>query len=192
MNSVMIIKCPTWQHEGCAEVIRDATRDLPRIKVGGAPDLKLFHSMGLKTPDLVLCDGDSQTHAGFPTVVFEIGVSQTQASLNYNAARLLFGSRGQINAVVNIKVKTKGTAEAPGELESLFVDVWRYKATPVSEKDVEGLKKKVILTENKPASPTDVSWSFAFIITEKRLYRLDAKPRCYQVGHPTPSPPPPF
>ena len=101
MNSVLILRCPTWQHEGCAEVIRDAIRDLPSIRVGGVPDLKLFNGMGLKTPDIVLCDNNSQSHAGFPTVVFEVGVSQTQALLNFNAARLLFSSKGQINAVVD-------------------------------------------------------------------------------------------
>ena len=185
MNSVLIFRCPTWQHEGLAEVVRDAMRDLSSIRVGGAPDLKLFNGLGVKTPDIVLCDDNSQSHAGFPTVVFEVGVSQTQASLNFNAARLLFGSKGQINAVVNLKVTTKGTAEAPGELESLFVDVWRLLVTVVDDKDVEGLTRRKILTkENQSASPTVVSWSFTYITRAQRLFRLEAKPHCYQVGHP--------
>ncbi len=182
MNPVLIFQCPTWQHEGVADVIRNATRDLPRIRVGGAPDLKLFNKLGVKTPDIVLCDRYSQKHAGFPTVAFEVGYSQSQASLNYNAARLLFGSQGKINTVVNIKVTTQGRAEASGELESLFVDVWRMIPKLVNEKDVDGLLREKILTkENRLANPAILSWSFQYITTERRLFQLKARAHRYQV-----------
>ena len=185
MDSVLIFRCPTWQHEGVADVIKNATENLPRIRVGGSPDLKLFNKLGVKTPDLVLCDRESRKHAGFPTVVFEVGYSQTQAALNYNAARLLFGSLGKINTVVNVKITTKGRAGDLEELESLVVDVWRLTASVVTKSDVEGLMHRKILTKgNQLASPNAVSWVFSYITTEKRLYKLNVKPRRYQVGRP--------
>jgi len=182
MNGTIIIQCPTWQHKSIVDVIKDASANLSRVRIGGAPDLSLFNGLGVKTPDLVLCDRDRTTHSGFPTVAFEVAFSQSQASLNYNAARLLFGSRGKINTVVNIKVTKTGMAEAPGELKSLLVDVWRMTVKVVDERLVENLpRQQILMKENKVASSDVVSWFFSYITTARQLYHLKAKPHHYQV-----------
>lgn len=182
----MIWTCPTWQHESLTGVISNALQRQPhpRIIMGGSPDLKLFKKLGIKCPDLVLYDDRTDKHAGFPTVVFEVGYSQPQASLNFNAARLLFGSRGKINAVVNVKVTV--AADEKGKerkVQHLVVDVWRMVPHSVTEKEMEGRERDRILTkEYKPASSNSLSWSFSYIAKEKILFHLKAKPRRYQVS----------
>jgi hypothetical protein len=180
MNQVLILQCPSWQHEAMVHVVTEAVQNhLSWIKVGGSPDVTLFHKLGIKTPDLVLCDRNSKNHGGFPSVVFEVGYSQSQEELNYNAARVLFGSRGKVNAVVTVKVTTTEN----DTLKSLFVDVWRVALRAEKEEDVEGIPREIILTkENKPASPKVLSWSFYFVTKEKKFYLLNAKPRRYQAS----------
>jgi hypothetical protein len=182
----MIWSCPTWQHESLTGVVSEALQRQPhpRVKMGGSPDLKLFKKLGIKCPDLVLYDDRTTKHAGFPTIVFEVGYSQSQASLNFNAARLLFGSRGKINAVINVKVAV--AAEEKGKervVKSLVVDVWRMLPCEVNEKEVETFERDRILTkEHKPASSKSLTWSFSYITTEKKLFHLKARPRRYQVS----------
>ncbi len=126
----------------------------------------------------MLCDRNDQNHSGFPTVVFEVGYTESQAALNYNAARLLFGSGGCINTAVTIKLIVE-----EGEIKYVGVDVWRM--TCEVENEVEGIKRDVILTkENKLANPRTLSWFFSFFTTEDAtLFHLKAEPLHYQVIH---------
>ena len=154
----MIIKFPTWQHEGTIQAVTGAIakQGLKNIRIGGSPDLKLDEGFGIKCPDLVLCDSRDPHHEGMPTVVFEAGFTQTQAALNFNAARLLFGSGGHINAVVNIKLSAKEL-----ELEYLAVDVWRR--TVVDEKQMTLQKDTILMSPDKIADPQTLSWSFSYL-----------------------------
>jgi len=175
----MIVKYPTWQHESLNDVVTATLRELnePRIRVGGAPDLDLLKGLGCKCPDIVLCDRDDRNHAGFPTVAFEIGYSQSQAALNYNAARLLFGSGGKINAVVTVKVSLNENST----LSYLGIDVWRMTIREVDEDGIEGIERDAILTkENKLADSRLISWSFSFFTTEGDTHPLPGKP-CHLV-----------
>lgn len=114
----------------------------------------------------------TRTIPGSLTVVFEVGYSETQEALNYNAARLLFGSRGCIKLVKE------------NEITYVGVDVWRM-TYEVDEDKVKEIERDVILTkENKPASPRTLSWFFSFSTkVEDTLFQLKAKPLHYQVSH---------
>lgn len=181
MNRTLIITCPTWQHESLSDVVAEALRQQTsgRIRMGGSPDLKLLKEFGNKCPDLVLCDPGSDKHAGFPTVAFEVGYTQSQAALNYNAARLLFGSGGKINAVVTTKVHAKGTV-----LEYLGVDIWRMIPAVVAEEDVVSIPTDtILLADNTVAIPTVLSWSFSCLSVEEGvMFRLKTKVHHYEVN----------
>ena len=114
-------------------------------------------------------------------MAFEIGYSQSQAALNYNAARLLFGSGGKINAVVTVKVSLNENST----LSYLGIDVWRMTIREVDEDGIEGIERDAILTkENKLADSRLISWSFSFFTTEgDTLFHLKAEPIHYQVSH---------
>ena len=181
MNNVIIVKCPTWLHESLNHVVFETIQghSHQRIRLGGAPDVNLLKNLGSKCPDIVLCDKNDQDHDGFPTVAFEVGYTQTQADLNFVAARLLFGSGGKINAVVTAKVDVKDD-----KIQFLGIDVWRMTAKYKTGVEVEGIKRGVILTkENKLADPSKLSWFFSFVVeADDTLFQLKVKPIRYQVS----------
>lgn len=113
----LIVKLPGYPHE-VFPLFFGELENFPRgLKLGGSPTLDLFWGTERKVPDATIYaksegihDGDGETGAWVkaqPTIVVEVGLSQSLADLAYCAARLLFGSFGAIRLVVSIELTRK-------------------------------------------------------------------------------------
>lgn len=105
---------------------------------GGSSNIKLFGKKQVKAPDLSFLqtwkrqgtdpEEDAERNRT-PTVVVEIGVSQSVRKLNYDAARLLMGTHGLIQLVLNVKIERN--PEDLYQVDWITADMWTLEDTSI-------------------------------------------------------------
>lgn len=140
----MIVRFPTNTHEAFQAVLFDdqpiGLRKL--VRYSGSANIPLFESTQEKSPDLSFVqkwqvprksdDEEDNPRNRIPTAVVEIGVAQTRAKLNFDAARLLMGTNGFIQMVLNIKIQ-RGVGDKIHHVKWITADMWTLDDVAVRE-----------------------------------------------------------
>ncbi len=173
----LIVKWPTAQHEFIRNLLPKLLNNQGHsqsIRLGGSTDIPLFGGKETKSPDESFHDdsnsNDPQLNDSAPTVVWEVGVSQTLAKLNYDAARILIGTLGRTQLVVNVKIEIQAM-----ELMKISMDLWEVVISYMSRPFLEGGSvacqcNRILTAEGEPAKPTTVGWEFHYFSQEENQY----------------------
>jgi len=176
-DETLIIKLPFIHHEIMPALLtRLAKSDhMARLTFGKDGDVlqagSAFINLGKgskKCPDESFYDSKSPKglpESKFPTIVFEVGLSETQNKLNHDAARILTGSNGLVLTVVTIKISVS-PFEGGGngkQLDSVVVYFWSMHIAdperlpdPASKKRRETARYLGVLCDNS-GEPVTVS-----------------------------------
>jgi hypothetical protein len=127
---------------------------LQGVDVSGSADIHLFDKK-IKSPDAAIYPAQTKAPSEggrrrpdskhYPTLIFEVGRSQSRESLAYNAARVLLCTGRRVWTVVTIKIFT-----ASHKLEKVTVDVWEAKLARLKIPDT---KKRSQTSGNYPTIP---------------------------------------
>jgi len=150
----LFVKCPTAAHE-VALILLHRISPLQGVDVSGSADIYLFDKK-VKCPDAAIYpsqtnppgEGDHLRRPDskhYPTIIFEVGRSQSRESLAFNAARVLLGTGRRVRVVVTIKIFA-----AAHKLEKVAVDVWEAKLARLR---VAETKKRSRTSGNHPTIP---------------------------------------
>lgn len=137
----LILKIPSFPHEVLHKIFFQNQNSVlcQLVEPTGSADIDLFGKTQSKSPDLSFGEtkkekGDSDRQADHdddvdssPTVVVEVGFSETLKKMNFDAARLLLGNY-IIQLVINIKIMAEGD-----NLKWVTVDLWYSKRTKKPE-----------------------------------------------------------
>jgi len=139
----LVVKLPHLPHEILPALITELNGKglLPGVDFGSGGNIRLGGSSFIylsgnskKSSDEQFFDraSDNTSAGNIPTVVFEVGFSQTQTKLSYDAARILTGSGGLVQLVVNIKIYIEDNS-----LQSVDLDFWEMYETRVEDVDAK-------------------------------------------------------